>query len=173
MPYQDIIPANPNINDLMAQIRKYYRKEDIDMVRLAYDFAEQAHKGQIRKSGESYIEHPLATAITLAQMGLDQDSIIAGLLHDVPEDTAITLEEVEKNFGPQVGKLVKGITKLGKLKYRGLERYAENLRKMFVAMAEDVRVVIIKLADRLHNLKTLAALPPVKQQRIARETLEI
>ena len=146
---------------------------DLTMLELAYDFAQNAHQGQKRLDGTDYVSHAVETAYTLAQMNLDLDTITAGFLHDVPEDTAITLEEVEKNFGPQVGKLVKGITKLGKLKYRGLERYAENLRKMFVAMAEDVRVVIIKLADRLHNLKTLAALPPVKQQRIARETLEI
>src|SRR3989338_8127166 len=146
---------------------------DLTMLELAYDFANKAHAGQKRLDGTDYITHSLATELTLAKMNLDQDTIIAGLLHDVPEDTAIPLEEVEKNFGPQVGKLVRGVTKLGKIKYRGLERYAENLRKMFVAMAEDVRVVIIKLADRLHNLKTLAALPPVKQQRIAQESIEI
>jgi len=146
---------------------------DLTMLELAYDFANKAHAGQKRLDGTDYITHSLATALTLAKMNLDQDTIIAGLLHDVPEDTAIPLEEVEKNFGPQVGKLVRGVTKLGKIKYRGLERYAENLRKMFVAMAEDVRVVIIKLTDRLHNLETLDSLPPVKQQRIARETLEI
>lgn len=146
---------------------------DLDLVRLAYEFAEEAHRGQTRKSGEPYINHSLETAITLARMGLDQDTIIAGLLHDVPEDTNITLVEVEKNFGAEVAKLVLGITKLGKIKYRGIERYAENLRRMFVSMAQDIRIVLIKMADRLHNLKTLASLPPEKKQRIARESLEI
>lgn len=160
-------------NDLKRLILKNNPGADVTMVELAYDFANKAHAGQKRLDGSDYINHSLETAYTLAHMNLDIDTIIAGLLHDVPEDTSITLEEIEKNFGPQVAKLVRGVTKLGKLKYRGLERYAENLRKMFVAMAEDVRVVIIKLADRLHNLKTLSYLPPVKQQRIARETLEI
>ncbi|MDP3985991.1 MAG: RelA/SpoT family protein [Candidatus Veblenbacteria bacterium] len=159
--------------DVKTLVNKNNPGADVTMLELAYDFASKAHAGQKRLDGTDYITHAVETAYTLAQMNLDPDTIMAGLLHDVPEDTAVTLEEVEKNFGPNVGKLVRGITKLGKLKYRGLERYAENLRKMFVAMAEDVRVVIIKLADRLHNLETLSSLPPVKQQRIARETLEI
>ncbi len=146
---------------------------DMTMLDLAYDFANQAHAGQKRLDGSDYIQHSLETAYALANFNLDLDTIMAGLLHDVPEDTAITLTEIEKNFGKGVAKLVSGITKLGKLKYRGLERYAENLRKMFVAMAEDIRVIFIKLLDRLHNLETLNVLPPVKQQRIARETLEI
>lgn len=146
---------------------------DIDMLKLAYDFAFEAHAGQKRASGNQYIIHPLATAQKLAEMKLDMPTIMAGLLHDVPEDTELTLEDVEKNFGPEIAKLVEGITKLGKLKYRGMERYAENLRKMFVAMSEDIRVILIKFADRLHNLKTLEFLPPDKQDRIAKETLEI
>ncbi|MFA5020794.1 MAG: RelA/SpoT family protein [Patescibacteria group bacterium] len=146
---------------------------DLDMLILAYDFAAAAHNGQKRVSGEPYISHPLATAQKLAEMKLDLPTIIAGLLHDVPEDTASTLEDIKKNFGPEIAKLVEGITKLGKLKYRGMERYAENLRKMFVAMSDDIRVILIKFADRLHNLKTLDALPPDKQFRIAQETLEI
>ena len=173
MPYQDIVPANPNIEDLMAQIRKYYRKEDIDMVRLAYDFAEKAHAGQTRKSGEPYIIHPVATAMILAHMRIDPNIIVAALLHDVPEDTSVTLQEIEKNFGSDIASIIKGITKLGKLKYRGVERYIENLRKMFVAMAEDIRVMIIKFADRMHNLATIDALPPKKRYRIALESLEI
>ena len=173
MPYQDIAPTNPNIDDLVAQIRKYYRKEDIDMVRLAYDFAEKAHSGQTRKSGEPYIIHPVATAMILAHMRIDPNIIVAALLHDVPEDTSVTLQEIEKNFGPDIASIIKGITKLGKLKYRGVERYIENLRKMFVAMAEDIRVMIIKFADRVHNLSTIDALPPKKRYRIALESLEI
>jgi len=159
--------------DIKSLILKNNPDADLTMLELAYDFANKAHQGQKRLDGTDYITHALETAFTLAKMNMDIETIMAGLLHDVPEDTAVTLEEIEKNFGPQVAKLVRGITKLGKIKYRGLERYAENLRKMFVAMAEDVRVVLIKLADRLHNLKTLDSLPPVKQQRIARETLEI
>ncbi len=143
------------------------------MVQLAYEFADAAHSGQIRKSGVPYIIHPLCTAITLAQMNLDPVVVVAGLLHDVPEDTAVTIEELEKNFGKEVAHLVAGVTKLGKIKYRGIERYIENLRKMFVAMAEDIRVIIIKFADRLHNLNTLEHLPPKKQYRVALETLEI
>lgn len=173
MPYTDIIPKNPNIGDLMEEIKTYYHQEDTDMVRLAYDFAEKAHRGQFRKSGEPYIIHPVATAMILAHMRIDPNIIVAALLHDVPEDTAVTLEEIEKNFGPDIAAMIRGITKLGKLKYRGVERYIENLRKMFVAMAEDIRVMIIKFADRVHNLSTIDALPPKKKFRIALESLEI
>lgn len=161
------------IEDIKQLVTKNIPGADTTVLAKAYDFAAQAHAGQKRLDGSDYITHALATAHTLAQMNLDLPTIVAGLLHDVPEDTSVTVETIEKEFGPEVAKLVRGITKLGKLKYRGLERYAENLRKMFVAMAEDVRVILIKLADRLHNLETLASLPPVKQQRIARETLEI
>lgn len=146
---------------------------DTDMIKLAYEFAQKAHKGQKRKSGEPYIIHPLATAINLAKMGMDQPSIVAGLLHDVPEDTNYSLVEVEKEFGEEVARLVGGISKLGIIKYRGMEKYAENLRKMFVSMAQDIRIILIKMADRIHNLKTLDALPVEKQKRIAQESLEI
>ena len=162
-----------NGNNYKIPIKKLRSGIDLDMIRLAYDFAEQAHKDQKRKSGEPYIKHPLHTAITLAQMGMDQETIIAGLLHDVPEDTDYSLVDVEKNFGGEVAKLVGGISKLGVIKYRGIERYAENLRKMFVSMARDIRIVLIKMADRLHNLKTLKALPLEKQKRIAQESLQI
>ncbi len=146
---------------------------DADLLTLAFEFAEEAHQGQTRASGEPYIIHPLATAEKLAEMRLDMPTIIAGLLHDVPEDTKVTINDVKKNFGPEVASLVNGITNLGTLKYRGMERYAENLRKMFLAMSNDIRVVLIKFSDRIHNLKTLDALPPEKQLRIARESLEI
>jgi GTP pyrophosphokinase len=162
-----------DIEQIIQVIKKNNPEADVDMVRLAYDFARDAHGEQKRLSGELYIEHPLNVAYKLAQMNLDLPTIIAGIIHDVPEDTNITIEQIEKNFGKEVAILVEGITKLGTIKYRGLERYAENLRKMFVAMAEDVRVVFIKFADRIHNLKTLSALPPVKQKRIAQESLEI
>ncbi len=158
---------------IFPHLRRHKSEYDLDMIRLAYDYAETAHRGQLRKSGDPYIVHPLETAIYLAKMGLDQPSIIAALLHDVPEDTSVSLVDIEKNFGPEVAKLVAGITKLGVIKYRGLERYAENLRKMFVSMAQDIRIILIKLADRVHNLKTLGALPPDKQKRIAQESIEI
>jgi GTP pyrophosphokinase len=161
------------IEDLLKKIQTYHPKADLDMVRLAYEFARDAHEGQFRKSGEPYIIHPLAAAHILADMQIDPVIITATLLHDVPEDTDKTLEDIEENFGSEIGSMVEGITKLGKLKYRGVERYIENLRKMFVAMAEDVRVMIIKFADRTHNLLTLSALPPQKQYRIALESLEI
>ncbi|HYE60346.1 MAG TPA: RelA/SpoT family protein [Candidatus Kapabacteria bacterium] len=161
------------IDTLLDKIRNYDPKADLDFIRLAYDFAAKAHEGQIRKSGEPYIVHPLAAAHILADMRIDPTLVVATLLHDVPEDTPITLEEVEKNFGSEIASLVRGITKLGKLKYRGVERYIENLRKMFIAMAEDIRVMIIKFADRIHNLQTLEHLAPEKQYRVALESLEI
>jgi len=158
---------------ITGNLNKKEALDDLEMLRLAYDYAFEAHHHQTRASGEPYIIHPLATAQKLAETKLDITTIIAGLLHDVPEDTDRTLEDIEKNFDPEVAKLVGGITKLGRLKYRGMERYAENLRKMFVAMSEDIRVIFIKFADRLHNLKTLDALLPEKRLRIAKETLEI
>ncbi|MBI1961605.1 MAG: bifunctional (p)ppGpp synthetase/guanosine-3',5'-bis(diphosphate) 3'-pyrophosphohydrolase [Parcubacteria group bacterium] len=162
-----------DVKELLKIIDEEKLQVDKDMVRLAFDFAQEAHQGKTRKNGEPYINHPFETAKTLARYHLDQDTIIAGLLHDVPEDTNKTLLDVRKEFGKDVANLVEGITKLGKLKYRGIERYLENLRKMFVAMASDIRVIFIKFADRLHNLKTLSALAPEKRERIARETLEI
>ncbi|MDD4819016.1 MAG: RelA/SpoT family protein [Candidatus Colwellbacteria bacterium] len=146
---------------------------DTKIIERAYKFAEEAHRGQNRKSGEPYIEHPLHTAFNLIQIKADLSTIIAGILHDVPEDTNKTLEEIRKEFGDEVAELVEGITKLGKIKYRGITRYRENLRKMFLAMVDDIRIIYIKFCDRLHNLRTLDALPENKQQRIATETLEI
>jgi guanosine-3',5'-bis(diphosphate) 3'-pyrophosphohydrolase len=142
----------------------------------AYKLAETAHRGQKRKSGEDYIEHCLATAKILAEIGMESRTIAAGLLHDVPEDTPVSLEEIRKRFGEEVAYLVDGITKLSRIKLRGTkeEYHLENLRKMFLAMAADIRVVIIKLADRLHNMRTLQYhSDPEKQLRIARETMEI
>ena len=169
--------AKKNIQDqfngLITTMTGHYTPDDLEMIRLAFDFANDAHHGQFRASGDPYIIHPLATAQKLAEMNLDIATILAGLLHDIPEDTSRTLKDLEKNFGSEVAKLVEGITKLGKIKYRGMERYAENLRKMFVAMSNDIRVILIKFADRLHNLKTLDALAVDKRLRIARETLEI
>ncbi len=142
-------------------------------IRRAYDFAVLAHANQARKSGEPYIQHPLHTAYVLAEIKSDLPTIVAGLLHDVPEDTKYTISDIQENFGQEVATLVEGITKLGKIKYRGIERYRENLRKMFIALADDLRIIFIKFADRLHNLKTLDSLPENKRERIAKETLEI
>lgn len=167
------IDTKPEFEKLLKTISDKYPNEDLDMVRLAYEFAYNAHAGQKRKSGDEYIIHPLATAQFLAELKMDIPTIIAGLLHDVPEDTSITIDDIRKNFGKEVAILVAGITKLGALKYRGMERYAENLRRMFVAMSNDIRVILIKFADRIHNLKTLEFLPPEKQIRIATESLEI
>ncbi len=161
------------VNQVINKIKENDPEADTDLFRLAYDFAAKAHAGQKRSNGEPYIQHSLHTAFMLAQIKADFNTITAGILHDVPEDTEYTLEDVEKNFGKDIAGLVKGITKLGKIKYRGIERYRENLRKMFLAMAKDVRVILIKFSDRLHNLRTLEALSPEKQQRIAKETLEI
>ena len=162
-----------SLQRLLDTVKKYHPNADLDMIRLAYDFAEEAHKGQKRMSGEDYITHSLAAAQILADMKLNAPIVIAGILHDVPEDTTRTVEDIKENFDTDVAGMVKAITKLGKIKYRGIERYVENLRKMFIAMASDVRVVFIKFADRLHNLQTLSSLPTEKQKRIALESLEI
>lgn len=157
----------------LSRLSTKLAEDDLQRVTDAVEFSVLAHAGQKRLSGEPYIAHVIATAQNLVNWDMDVDTIIAGLLHDVPEDTTYTLNDIEQLFGPRVSFLVGGVTKVSQLKYRGLERYVENLRKMFVAMAEDVRVMIIKFADRLHNLSTLEFLPPDKQLRIARESLEI
>ncbi len=158
---------------LSQTIKKNSPKADLKILEKAYKFAEEAHQNQKRKNNQDYFKHPLATAQTLAELKLDLATICAGLLHDIPEETSYSLQEIEKEFGKEIGFLVAGVTKLGKLKYRGLERYAENLRKMFVAIAKDIRIILIKFADRLDNLKTLDALAKEKQFRIAKESLEI
>ncbi|HYE23277.1 MAG TPA: HD domain-containing protein [Candidatus Paceibacterota bacterium] len=147
--------------------------EDEALVRKAYVFAENAHKDHKRYSGEPYFIHPAAVAKYLAETGMDAQTIAAGLLHDAVEDTPVTAEEVEESFGPEVRFLVDGVTKLGQHKYRGAERHAESLRRLLVATSADVRVLIVKLADRYHNMTTLEHVPPEKQRRIALETLEI
>lgn len=148
-------------------------KEDIALVSKAYAFAEKAHSAQKRYSGEPYFVHLVATAKNLAELHMDATTIAAGLLHDTIEDTGVKPEEIEREFGAEVLFLIEGVTKLGKLKYRGAERHTESLRKLFVAMAQDIRVLIIKLTDRLHNMQTLQHVPQAKQKRIAMETLEI
>ncbi len=161
------------IDRIIKKFEENHPNEDTTKLRLAYDFALEAHAGQLRKTGEPYIQHPLHTAFLLTEIKADLPTIIAGLIHDVPEDTDKTIEDVRKNFGEEVATLVEGVTKLGKIKYRGIERYRENLKKMFLAMATDIRVIFIKFCDRLHNLRTLEGLPEAKQKRIAQETLEI
>ncbi|TSC64996.1 MAG: GTP pyrophosphokinase [Parcubacteria group bacterium Gr01-1014_91] len=148
-------------------------KEDIAVVEKAYEFSKKAHEGQLRFSGEPYFIHPAATAKTLAEYGMDSTTIVAGLLHDAIEDGRVSREEVEKEFGKELLFIVDGVTKLGTHKYRGAERHAESLRRLLVATASDIRVLIVKLADRKHNMETLSHVPEEKRRRIALETLEI
>ena len=161
--------------ELINSVLKYHPSTDISMIEKAYKVASEAHEGQKRKSGEPYIIHPLCVAIILADLELDKETIVAGLLHDAVEDTWMTYEEVEKEFGSEVALLVDGVTKLGQLSYSAdkVEVQAENLRKMFLAMAKDIRVILIKLVDRLHNMRTLQYMRPEKQQEKARETMDI
>jgi len=162
--------------DQLLKIRKIpFNEKQQELVRKAFYFAKKYHEGQKRKSGEDYFEHCVETAATLVEMGLGSVTTAAALLHDVYEDTECTLEEIKDNFGKDVAFIVDGVTKLGMVRLKGKteEYYLENLRKMFMAMAADVRVVLIKLADRLHNMRTLYSLPPEKQQRIAKETMEV
>ena len=160
---------------LIARIRQYHPSTDISMIEKAYELAKKAHGNQCRKSGEPYIVHPLWVTIILANLEMDKETIVAGMLHDVVEDTEVTDGEIEKEFGKEVALLVDGVTKLGQLSYSSdkLEVQAENLRKMFLAMAKDIRVIIIKLADRLHNMRTLQFMTPAKQKEKAKETMDI
>ncbi len=157
----------------LIAILKSPTNEDKELVSRAFEFGESAHKDQTRLSGEPYFLHCIATAETLAELGMDAKTIAAGLLHDTNEDGVVSLQEIEKRFGKEVAFLVDGVTKLGKYKYRGVVRHAESLRKLFLAVSRDMRVLVIRLADRLHNMKTLAHVAPEKQKRIALETLEI
>lgn len=159
--------------ELFECIQEQLPDADRDLIERAFSYAETAHQGQYRKSGAPYFDHPKATTYKLVMLRMDDATICAGLLHDVPEDTNYTIKDIKKEFGSEVAFLVEGVTKLGQLKYRGKQRYIENLRRMFVAMAKDIRVIVIKFADRIHNLETLAALAPEKQRRIALESLEI
>ena len=160
--------------DLLRKIRAYRPNDDLALVKKAYEFSLEHHTGQTRASGEPYLVHPLEVATVLAEMRLDTTAIVAGLLHDSVEDTQVTVEEIKAEFGDQVAHIVEGVTKISKLEFASREEaQAESVRKMVLAMVDDIRVVLIKLADRLHNMRTLQHLSPERQQKIARETQEI
>ncbi len=162
---------------LLASLKtnaSYLSEADLERLTDAYELARDAHEGMRRRSGEPYIVHPVAVTALLAEMQLDADALIAGLLHDTVEDTDVTFEQIEEQFGKHVRRIVEGETKISKLAVRVYEdEQSENLRQMLLAMVGDVRIILVKLADRLHNMRTLASMPPDKQQRISRETLEI
>ena len=158
--------------EIESEIDKHNLKVDKEKIRMAFFFAEECHIGQYRKSGDSYIIHPVEVTKILIDMKMDTEGIIAGILHDIVEDTLITIADIKYNFGDEVAHLVDGVTKLDHLP-NGTKKQDENIRKMIIAMAKDVRVIIIKLADRLHNMRTLKFMPPEKQKRIAQETLSI
>lgn len=172
---EEFIAPETLYQELIMSVKKYHPSADISLIEKAYHVASDSHKGQVRKSGEPYIIHPLCVAIILADLELDKETIVAGLLHDVVEDTVMTEAEITKDFNEDVALLVDGVTKLEQLSYDAdkVEKQAENLRKMFLAMANDIRVILIKLADRLHNMRTLKYMKPEKQKEKARETMDI
>src|SRR6476659_1275934 len=162
------------LDQILSEVAGYFPSADLPLVRRAYEFAAQAHEGQTRKSGDPYVTHPLAVAQVIAELKLDVASVCAGLLHDCVEDTSATVEQLSEQFGKEVAFLVDGVTKLGKLPYSTREeQQAENFRKMLLAMARDIRVILVKLCDRLDNMRSLNHLPPEKQERIAAETMQI
>ena len=166
---------NMTFEDIMYEARQYITKEDdLALIKKAYDFAQKMHKGQYRKSGEPYVIHVIQVGYILATLHVGPKTIAAGLLHDVIEDTDITNEEFIEIFGKEIYSLVEGVTKIGNLEFNDLKEYqAENHRKIFIAMAKDIRVILIKLVDRLHNMRTLEHMPEDKQKRIAQETLDV
>jgi GTP pyrophosphokinase len=167
-------PSADGVDALLRMVKSTNHKADLKEIERAYRFAEASHRGQKRKTGEDFIEHPLGVAMVLAELGLDTTTLVSALLHDVVEDTNLSLEQVEREFGPEVGQIVDGLTKLDRITFRSREQaQAENVRKMIVAMARDIRVLLIKLADRLHNMRTLEVLTREKQKQKATETLEI
>src|SRR5512135_3529587 len=162
------------LDQILSEVAGYHPGADLQMVRKAYDFAAAAHEGQTRKSGDPYVTHPLSVASIIAELKLDVASVCAGLLHDCVEDTSATVEQLGEIFGKEIAFLVDGVTKLGKLPYSTREeQQAENFRKMLLAMARDIRVILVKLCDRLDNMRSLHHLPPEKQERIAAETMQI
>lgn len=163
-----------SIDELLLRTQEYMTKNEIEALSKAYEFSEAAHKGQIRRSGEPYIMHPLGVAAILSDLKLDFSTVATGLLHDTVEDTSVTLEDIQKNFGPEISQLVDGVTKISRMSFRHThEKQGENIRKMIVAMGKDIRVILVKLADRLHNMRTLNHMPYEKQSVIAQETLDI
>lgn len=163
-----------SIEEFLKKYKTQYSQNDLDLIARAYEFSDKAHEGQVRRSGEPYIHHPLSVAGILSDLDLDVTTVITGLLHDTVEDTEVTIEDIQKNFGKEVAYLVDGVTKISQMKFRNThEKQGENIRKMIVAMGKDVRVVLVKLADRLHNMRTLNHMPYQKQARIAQETLDI
>ena len=174
MPSTNAITNITDIDELFARIEEYLTPEQVAFVRKAYELAAKAHAAQTRKSGEPYIIHPIGVVSILVGLQMDDKTLAAAFLHDVVEDTDYKLEYIKEQFGTVVANLVDGVTKLGKIEYISKEdRQIENYRKMFLAMACDIRVVLIKLADRLHNMRTMKYMPVHKQQSISRETLEI
>src|SRR6202008_4975371 len=160
--------------DLMKRMQENRPQDDLTIIKKAYDYSLKNHEGQSRASGEPYLVHPLEVALVLAEMKMDPIAVAAGLLHDSVEDTSITIVDIRKEFGEQVAHIVEGVTKISQIDFSSREeQQAENLRKMMLAMVDDIRVVLIKLADRLHNMRTLEHLPPERQQKIAKETLDI
>ena len=169
-----LLPADCETSALSLLLKEYFTQADIEQVWVAYRYAFAAHDGQTRKTGEPYITHPVAVACILAKLHLDLPTLLAALLHDVVEDTGVPIAEISEKFGKQVADLVEGLTKLDKIEFQSAtQAQAENFRKMLLAMSQDVRVILVKLADRLHNMQTLEAMQPAKQKRIAQETLEI
>ena len=167
-------PPSVEVAPIVAAFRKHHARDDTARILRAYEVSAEAHRGQSRKSGEPYITHPVAVAKICAEFGMDDVTIAAALLHDAVEDTGTTLEQVEREFGADVAAIVDGVTKLDRIKFDSKEaQQAATVRKMLVAMAKDLRVLIIKLADRLHNMRTIAAMPAWKQERTAQETLDI
>jgi guanosine-3',5'-bis(diphosphate) 3'-pyrophosphohydrolase len=168
------VDREPNIDDLIASIQTYFPEADLGVVRKAHDFSVKLHEGQKRKSGEPYIVHPISVSLILASMRMDIPSIVTGLLHDTVEDTSVSLTEIASEFGQEISQLVDGVTKISKISFKSShEKQAENFRKMILAMSKDIRVILVKLADRTHNMRTLQHLAANKQQNIAQETLEI
>src|SRR5215468_9758289 len=160
--------------DLLDKVRAYSPAAPLETIERAYEFSAEVHRGQRRLSGEPYLTHPVQVAGIIAEMRLDVPSVATGLLHDTVEDTLATLEEIQTRFGTEVAELVDGVTKIGRIDFRSREeKQAENFRKMLLAMARDIRVILIKLADRTHNMRTLGHLDPVRQSEIAEETLDI
>ncbi|MES2013427.1 MAG: HD domain-containing protein, partial [Pseudomonadota bacterium] len=169
-----MLPADSEDSALSLRLKQYLKSQDIDQIWEGYRYAYQAHDGVVRKTGEPYIIHPVSVACVLADLHMDVPTILAALLHDVVEDTEITTSDIKEKFGPQVAELVDGVTKLDKIEFQSASQaQAENFRKMLLAMSQDVRVILVKLADRLHNMQTLEAMKPEKQKLIAKETLDI